>query len=369
MNKSPKALRDEFSQAVLNFIWSQWGQVGVHTSTNLKSGPLFDPEPLVLLSLACGRNDPRLFDAVLDWLRVNGRWMNVTRLRTLAGGLKTNFQMSLLGAVAATMTEHDVTAKWTAMAKDLKPGKVEKTESVFPKLGDLAVVRQKDPVFAEYGWSRSPWVFSEKAQALDFSNPVALMLKCRAFFGVTMRADIFARLLLRESLSVTELARGLGYSQRRVYEALTEMATSEVIRIMKDGARNEYSVNMMAGWKLMYQGMPEDEGMTKPQVFDWCRFARGMIFIWNKLFSLNLEATPMEDFNLGMFAVCEESKKEFGSTAPEGTDRRIEPSVFLREMMNCLTLGTPPRKKPKSFSYALDRPDREGPRHASRIGA
>lgn len=48
-------------------------------------------------------------------------------------------------------------------------------------------------------------------------------LKCRAFFGVSIRADVFAYLVAHGPGTASGVARELGYSQRRVQETLAEM--------------------------------------------------------------------------------------------------------------------------------------------------
>ena len=44
---------------------------------------VIDPEALLLLTCTMGRHEPRLFDEVLDWLRENGRFINVMRLKRI----------------------------------------------------------------------------------------------------------------------------------------------------------------------------------------------------------------------------------------------------------------------------------------------
>jgi hypothetical protein len=68
------------------------------------------------------------------------------------------------------------------------------------------------------------------------------MLKCRAFFGVNIRADVFACLVARGPATASGLARELGYSQRRVRETLMEMQLAGLFQTRFDGNRKEYSI-------------------------------------------------------------------------------------------------------------------------------
>ena len=97
-----KKFRTDLSQVVLNAIWGAWSQVGVMGHGENGAARIVDPEPLLLLTWECARQDSRVFDEVLDWLVRNGRWVNVVRLTTLLNEDQT-CTPSLAGAVAAFM--------------------------------------------------------------------------------------------------------------------------------------------------------------------------------------------------------------------------------------------------------------------------
>ncbi len=77
-------LRDEVQDVLANFLWDEWGQMGVSASTKRRDTWATDPEALLLLTFEVGRGEPRLFDEVLDWMFVNERLLSVQRLRNLA---------------------------------------------------------------------------------------------------------------------------------------------------------------------------------------------------------------------------------------------------------------------------------------------
>src|ERR1700743_3436031 len=77
-------LRDEVQDALANFLWDEWGQMGVAAGTKRHDTWATDPEALLLLTFEVGRNEPRLFEEVLDWMLVNERLLSVQRLRNLA---------------------------------------------------------------------------------------------------------------------------------------------------------------------------------------------------------------------------------------------------------------------------------------------
>src|ERR1700754_1632995 len=81
---SISTLRDEVQDGLANFLWDEWGQMGVAASTKRRDSWATDPEALLLLTFEVGRGEPRLFDEVLDWMLVNERLLSVQRLRNLA---------------------------------------------------------------------------------------------------------------------------------------------------------------------------------------------------------------------------------------------------------------------------------------------
>src|SRR6266576_4373203 len=77
-------LRQKLQDHLAAFAWSQWGQMGVLAPSDRADEWVADPEALLLLTLEVCREEPRLFDEVLDWLLVNERLVSLHRLRNLA---------------------------------------------------------------------------------------------------------------------------------------------------------------------------------------------------------------------------------------------------------------------------------------------
>ena len=78
-------LRDEFRGRLADFLWDQWGQMGVSAnSREQRDAWAVDPEALLLLTFEVGREESRLFEEVGDWMLVNERLVSVQRLRNLA---------------------------------------------------------------------------------------------------------------------------------------------------------------------------------------------------------------------------------------------------------------------------------------------
>ena len=116
MSRSLKTFRNEFTQGLLNFIWRQWQQMGVAGSVSGNVGWFIDLEPVLAFTTEIARHDARIFDEVLDWLTVNGQWVNTQRLATI---LDTDDVGSrpVIGAIASWLTEIDKSAKWRGLAR------------------------------------------------------------------------------------------------------------------------------------------------------------------------------------------------------------------------------------------------------------
>ena len=95
-------LKDEFQRGLDSFLWDQWGQMGLLAASARRDRWAADPEALLLLSFEVGREDPRLFEEVLDWMLVNERLLSTQRLRNLC---QDDADRALVGAAIAWLRE------------------------------------------------------------------------------------------------------------------------------------------------------------------------------------------------------------------------------------------------------------------------
>lgn len=285
MKSSLKNFKAEFSQTVLNFLWSAWSQVGVMGGSAPSHPLMVDPEPMLLTTWEFARQDARTFDEVLDWLAHNGRWINVVRLTTLLDKDQI-CSPTIAGAVAAFLAEADKTPKWRKLAQQCRPKSGVGGEILFQHHGKpLAPVKgQTDKTFLDYGWRRSPLQLRGQSQQLPTWTPSCLVLKCRALFGVNIRADVFACLVARGPATASGLARELGYSQRRVQDTLVDLQLAGQLQTRLDGNRREYSIESSKGWQLLFESMRE-----RATWFNWRAYGRAMSTIWKAAVAIRVE--------------------------------------------------------------------------------
>jgi hypothetical protein len=324
MKNSLNSFRTEFSQTVLNFIWSAWSEVGV-MGGSIPSRPLIvDPEPLLLLTWECARQDARAFDEVLDWLDKNGRWINVVRLNSLIEQDQV-YTATISGAVAAFMIQRDRTPKWRNVARKYKPQSISEPEVLFLRRNKpLAPAKgETDEVFVQYGWLRSPIMLRGQSQRLPAWTPASLVLKCRAFFGVNIRADVFAYLVARGPATASGLARELGYSQRRVQDTLVEMQMADQFQTRFDGNRKEYSIESSKGWNLLFEATPQ-----RAAWFNWRAYGRAISTVWKKAYAMKEEGLTSYLFESEMAKALQSAMPDFTAAGLALSNRPTLPELL-----------------------------------------
>lgn len=333
MNNLLKDFRTEFSRTLLDQVWAAWSQVGVMGAAVPMKSCIVDPEPLLLLTWECARQDPRVFDEILDWTVQNGKWINVVRLTTLLKEDET-CSASVAGAVAAFMAEHDKTLKWKTLADRYRPKDGASAKPLFWRQDKpLHFERaETDKTFRRYGWLRSPVSLRGQSQPVPFSKPAAFVFRCRALFGMNIRADVFAYLVANGPSTASRLARELGYSQRRVQDTLVEMQSAGVFQTRADGNRKEYRIESERVWHSLF-GMTENPA----DWFHWRPFARGASRIWKAASGLKEEGLTPYIFESEMAKALEAAKEDF---AAAGLDFAVRGgSAVLLEKLRSLLAG------------------------------
>src|SRR4029077_20076231 len=210
-------LRDELQQGLSSFLWEQWAQMGMLSTAGRRDRWAADPEALLLLSFEVGREDPRLFEEVLDWMLVNERLLSTQRLRNLAGD---EADRALAGAAIAWLRE------WRPKRRPQPTEELEAdgaTEPLF--LGTRAPVERPDPAFLEYGLLKAWHEPERRSSQPDLAAPINLALRMRSLLGVGARAEVVRVLLTADAprMSVQALAASAGSAKRNVQEAAASL--------------------------------------------------------------------------------------------------------------------------------------------------
>lgn len=272
------ALRAQLTSALLDFAWAEWAQMGVLAAAPPPRPWAQDPEALLLLTLEAGRDDPRLFDEVLDWLVRNEPLVSVRRLRSLSDGPEDE---RLAGAAMEWAARH---RRPHGPVRD-RAANDETTESLFHDT-DLLGMRP-DPIFGAFGFVRPPAEPSGKSREPDLTAPINFAFRLRQLLGVGTRAEAVRFLLTAEieSASVAEVAASSGYAKRNMQEALASLHAAGVAQLGTSGGEQRFAVDR-GRWAYLLGLVPDDI----PSYRDWPRLLGALRRILRWLKRPDLEA-------------------------------------------------------------------------------
>ncbi len=224
---------------LLDLLWRQWSALGVAGSSASEKRLVIDPEPLLLLSLTVCRYDARLFDEILDWLMVNGSFLNVQRLKNLEN--QFDFQgKAQLSAVSKFMgKKSNYALKWKRLSATHS---LEELEPLFfTKDGwPLPLSDNTAPEFRAHGLLRGQIKLRGYSQPFPSQGMPSLMLRLRALLGVNSRCELFCLLGAMNEIQPSEITRQTGYYSRTVQNALVDMTHSGVVRVRSTNKEKRY---------------------------------------------------------------------------------------------------------------------------------
>ena len=259
-------VRQDLQSHLVAFLWSQWAQIGVLATTNRNDRWAADPEALLLLSFEVGRDEPRLFDEVLDWLTVNERLISIQRLRNLA---RDDADHALIEAVVGWLGGRRRRARLEARARaggstDLEP---------FFRNSRLSVA-DPDPAFLAQGFVKAKSEPSGKSQTPQVLLPINFAFRLRLLLGIGARAEAMRVLLTIDAprANTQMIAASTAYTKRNVQEAVTSLSAAGALDAFEVGNEQRFSAPRDR-WSrfLPLDELPRHEDW--PQVFAVCRKA------------------------------------------------------------------------------------------------
>jgi DNA-binding transcriptional ArsR family regulator len=229
-------LRDELGRRLADFLWSQWGQMGVLGGPGRRDHWAADPEALLLLSFEVGRGEPRLFDQILDWLALNERLISVQRLRNL---VRDEADRALVEAVLGWLGKRRRRARLEAKTS---PG--ERLDQPEPFFHDSQLsVGDPDPAFLAQGFLKAASEPSRNSQHPDLNLPINFAFRLRALLGVGVRAEVIRVLLSAQAprVNVQVIAASTAYTKRNVQEALNSLRSAGVVDSSEIGNEQRFA--------------------------------------------------------------------------------------------------------------------------------
>jgi hypothetical protein len=289
---SLKDFRLLFLENMLNFLWRQWSTLGVLGESHPEDSWAIDPEPMLLFTFEIGRYQPRLFDEVLDWLVVNGWWIDLQRLRGILRG-RDETLVKLTGTVAYFLTQKSDERKWQNLARFCKPemwGNSDNAEILFfskdgkrhPPSGE------PDLSFLSCGFNRPEVKIRRLTREVPVTSQGTIRFLLRALFGVGSRAECLTYLLTHEGGHPAEIAKVIGLSVRGTQDALIDLSKSGLVLTRMKGKRKiEYWLSQERWWEFLTKGSIAE--IKKPIWIDWIALYSALSKIWVVLNEMNKE--------------------------------------------------------------------------------
>ena len=348
---SQKSFNEFFLENILDFLWRQWSALGVAGGARTEDVWVIDPEVLLVFSLEMARYEPRLFDEVLDWLVVNGKWIDIQRLR---GIIKTKKEETrrLLSAVAC-YTSHEAKIyqrKWQALAQLNRAASTTQREILFKTKDGKPHPNPREVllVFYDYGFLRGEFSLRKMSKSVSVTAGNTLRFLLRSLFGIGSRSECILYLLTHEAGHPTEIASAVGISVRGTQDTLIELAESGLVLTRVKGKRKiEYWLSQKRWWEFLSAMTIED--MKVPVWLDWISLYSALMSVWEILQEIEktksdyMRSSKLRDAMEAISIEFSKSKLDLPSIPGSG----VRPEKFEEEFQNFITkvLGTKERKK------------------------
>lgn len=289
---SQKDFKDLYLENMLNFLWRQWSALGVLGEAKAGDFWAIDPEPMILFSLEMGRYEPRLFDEVLDWLVVNGRWVDIQKLRGILRK-KDRMTVKLTGAVAGFLVQESGERKWQNLARFCKPEMWQDSNNAQPLFYNkdgkpYPVSDQADFSFLSCGFNRPEIKVRGLTREVPITAQGTIRFLLRALFGVGSRAECLVYLLTHDGGHPSEVAKAIGLSVRGTQDALIDLSRSGLVLTRVTGKRKiEYWLSQERWWEFLSRGSVNE--IKKPIWIDWIALYFALSEVWTTLNEITKE--------------------------------------------------------------------------------
>lgn len=245
---STRIANPTLGERLVSFAWQEWAQMGLLIERSHTSPWAQDPEALIVFTLEVARDEPRLFDELLDWMLHNEPRLSVRRLRAMC---IDETDRRLTDAAIRWLARHRPRARLNPRGNtgELAPA----TTSLEPLFRDDFPIREPDPDFAAAGYQRSVLVPSGKSVPPDLTTSINLAFRLRAILGVGIRSEVVRIMLTSQpALSAAQpLASASGYSVRNVRDALAGLVEARVFSRLDARGEQRYRIDAEAWAALL----------------------------------------------------------------------------------------------------------------------
>lgn len=287
-------LLPKFREAVLDqlltFLWRQWSTLGVLGYSRAEEKWIIDPEPLLVFSLEMGRYEPRLFDEILAWLEVNGRWLDTARLRRILKNQNESTVRVMGGALQHALSRGDK-RKWgnlTHFCKSLykRQPNADSFEPLFRersgKPHPFALPDNMDSDFSIFYINRPKIKNLKEAKEVPLNANTNLRFLLRPLLGTGAKSETILYLLTHEGGRPREIADSVGLFWMSVQQALSDLSRSGLVLTKPIGGKKiEYWLSQPKWWQFL--ASTDFQFATGPQWLDWIAIYSAFSTLWGTI--------------------------------------------------------------------------------------
>lgn len=332
------SFREFYLENILTFLWRQWSALGVAGGARAEENWVIDPEALLIFSLQMARYEPRLFDEILDWLVINGKWIDIHRLRGITK-TKDEKTQRLLSVVAYFLSQEakSYQRKWHVLRTLRKLDSDVQSEMLFQtKQGKpYPQAKNNSAIFHNYGFLRDEFSLRKMSKSVSVVAKSNIRFLLRALFGIGSRSECILYLLTHEAGHPAEVANAIGISVRGAQDALIELSESGLVFTRIKGKRMmEYWLSQRKWWEFLL-GIDTEE-MKSPVWINWISLFTALMNVWHVLNEVKeIESDYMRSSKLreAMGTISLEFSKS-GINLPPVPDRDVSPDRYEDKFQN-----------------------------------
>lgn len=251
-----------FNETILNYLWELWTSIGLGSHSIPKINYIIDPESLLIFSCNIARYDPRLFDEIIDWLILNGKYINIQKLKIKQISYPGDVS-DIISAIAKLVFSYTKDSRWKSIIFEKKSNQEIQPLFYFTNGKPIPVFKESDQIFLEYGLKRNKFKPTGNSNSIP-KNYSSLPLMLRTVFGCNLRADILSELIVQDNLTTKQLSNMTGLSWPAVKDIIDDFILNGQISCNNVKNHKYYTLNQknqlmkLLGISLPKQAKPKN---------------------------------------------------------------------------------------------------------------
>ena len=225
-----REFKERFFDNLIEIHWRQWTTLGVASHVKPEKTWVVDLEPLIISTLTIGLHDKRLLSSSIEWLTMNGKRINLSRLKRIVNAFSERPPELKAPLLYPEILELFVDTYNKSARYKIK----------YPKTDSY---NAEDNVMNDYKTFFNNFKVRNVTTApkLQFSSLIQLLL--RNIFGVDARTEILIYLLAHEGGNSNSIAKEIYYNQKNIYTILEKWSHAQMVTKMSDQKIPRYSLN------------------------------------------------------------------------------------------------------------------------------